>query len=304
MIDKAVPISPRSTDESSPLLDRPRQFSGQSRENSNDTGNNSSLSSSTNTQNTSSTSNTNSSVAQFDGDFSGATASEINIARRKKRVEELEDLERREAAQALRARERDLEMRTRELEMERERLKTFTIGSNSSGGTPLQTNNTRANTTSNTVTSVRGRAQHSYSMTNLVQPHERFSGDGLVLTRPITQYGEPLSASPMTMSPSNTSSNASTNQAQPRQQTKDKDKSKGWIKRLSMPVSAVGNAFSSSDSKKAGIVASGPGSPYGAGAGIGNDFDPFTKHYPFERDSTGGISNIAPRPRKLSFGRR
>ncbi|THH08911.1 hypothetical protein EW145_g2368, partial [Phellinidium pouzarii] len=105
-----APLSPRNTSQISPTTDRARQVSGSNE-----------IPSSPITR-----------TAQGVGHSSIPTASEFDFARRRRRVEELEDLERREQAQALRAREREIEVRARELERERERLRT--LGSPSTSG--------------------------------------------------------------------------------------------------------------------------------------------------------------------------
>ncbi|KAL5525506.1 hypothetical protein ACEPAG_6842 [Sanghuangporus baumii] len=267
----SAPLSPRDTSQVSPTSDRLRQVSGPSNGRDNSTGSIQQLNESDEI------------TAQ-----PGPTTSEIDIMRRRRRIEELEDLERREQAQALRAREREIEMQTKALDRERERLRTLNVASpaNSSGAI------------------VRGHPQYSYSMVNLVQSH---SGAGEPLTRPVSHYGEPLAISTSPSSSSSTSNPPSRPDhapycgcqvcsasqysnpnphvqivAEPRVQ---KEKPKGWIRRLSMPV--VGNAFTSSDPKKA----------YAPGAGIAGGSLTY-----LEQDSTGGISNV--RPRKISFGRR
>ncbi|KAL5526300.1 hypothetical protein ACEPAF_8023 [Sanghuangporus sanghuang] len=267
----SAPLSPRDTGQVSPTFDRPRQVSGPNNGRDNSTGSTQQLNES------------DEATAQ-----PGPTASEIDIMRRRRRIEELEDLERREQAQALRAREREIEMQTKALERERERLHTLNAAS------PAKSNGAI----------VRGHPQHSYSMVNLVPSH---SGAGEPLTRPVSHYGEPLAISTSPSSSSSTSNPPSRPDhapycgcqvcsasqynnpnphvqivAQPRVQ---KEKPKGWIRRLSMPV--VGNAFTSSDPKKM----------YAPGASIAGGSLAY-----LEQDSTGGISNV--RPRKISFGRR
>ncbi|TDL25824.1 hypothetical protein BD410DRAFT_826407 [Rickenella mellea] len=99
------------------------------------------------------------------------------------------------------------------------------------------------------------------------------------------------------------------------------EKPKGWMRRLSMPV---GNAFSL-DSRKSGGVGGGGGvSPISPGGGVGGSLGALGRgsgsrqglmapplengklaaRRSFEQDATGGISNVAARTRKISFGRR
>ncbi|EJD07114.1 uncharacterized protein FOMMEDRAFT_165721 [Fomitiporia mediterranea MF3/22] len=278
----ARPLSPRNTGQVSPTTDRPRQASGPTalRDNNSSTG----------------TVIVNQVPTSADA---GATPSEIDLARRRRRIEELEELERREQAQALRAREREIEMQTKELERERERLRALGIATSSSSGSG----------------GVRTHQQHSYSMVNLV-PSRSGGGGGEVPVRPTSQYGEPIALSASQSTSSSSNSNPSTRpdhapycgcqtcsasqysnppshvQAAP-QPRMQREKPKGWMRRLSMPV--VSNAFSSSDSKK----------PYGIGPGVAGGGKTGGPAPYFEADSTGGISNVNPgRQRKLSFGRR
>lgn len=276
-----APLSPRDTGQFSPITDRSRQVSGANSDRDDNphasAGRSSSGAAATN---------------------AGSTPSEIDISRRRRRIEELEDLERREQAQLLRAHEREVEMRTKELARERERLRVLgtTSVSNSDAG----------------PAAVRTHPQHSYSMVNLVPSR---SGNGETPARPISQYGEPLA---LTASPS-TSSSASNPPLRPdhapycgcqacsasqysdshphvqvaAQPRTPKEKPKGWIRRLSMPV--VANAFSSPDYKKA----------YGVSAGIAGGPQTGGPLPYFEPDSTGGIGNVHNgRARKISFGRR
>ncbi|KAI5118106.1 hypothetical protein M0805_005213 [Coniferiporia weirii] len=283
-----VPLSPRYTGQRSPTTDRIRQVSGP--------------------QSSRDDAPSSPTTGAIQGMTPAPTSSEFDLTRRRQRIEELEDLERREQAQALRAREREVEQRVRELERERLRLRTL-------GATPS------SGSAATPIAAVRSHPQYSHSMTNLVAPRSNSSGD--LLVRPVSQHGEPLA---LALSASQSSS-SSTSIPQPRsdhapfcgcytcsaaqygaqpnstqappQTRPEREKPRGWMRRLSMPV--VSNAFSasSSDSKKT----------YGSGTGVSASGrtsyaaeGPFPR---FEQDGTGGISNVNnARPRKLSFGRR
>lgn len=254
----------------------------------------------------------------------GQTKSEIDIMRRRKRLEELEDLDRREQAIALKAREREIEMRSQALQREGERIRAMNAAQPSNGPPPGR------------AMSIRQHAQHSYSMTNLAVPRSSADVDFTPAgQRPTTTYGDP-SAVPPQMSASQSSSSDSSTQyrnstARPRTHSgtnipninnqfshiqvipnpmPQKEKNKGgWMRRLSMP------AFSS-ESKKIPVsgspyalgtgIAGGPGTTpsSGAGAGVGNGYNAGSGLQGFEHDATGGIGHVIARPRKLSIGRR
>lgn len=206
---------------------------------------------------------------------------------------------------ALKAREREIDIRSQALERERDRIHALNAAGVGASGK---------------ASAVRQHNQHSYSMTNLAVPRTSANTMDPTPTRPVTQYGDPaalaLSASQSTSSsdsagarPRTHSGTGNVNNAgqfshvqvvpTPRQQ-KEKAKS-GWMRRLSMP--AVSAAFSS-DTKKT------PGPGYGVGAGIGGGpgtapgYGYSAGVQGFERDATGGISNVLARPRKLSLGKR
>ena len=223
---------------------------------------------------------------------------------RRRRIAELEELERREQAHVLRLRERELEQRTFEIQREREQLQEYRA-------------RPRVNSVVNGVKGTvqlpaRPHSQYSYSTTNLPNPRTPTATEAP--SRPVSQYGE--LAPPMQPQASASSSSVSiprppqdhapycgcyacsaaqysaAPRAQPQPTTDAKpEKPKGWIRRLSMPV---GNAFTSDPKSNKGIS--------NKGIGLLPD-DPMLRMKPsFERDATGGISNV--RPRKLSFGRR
>lgn len=228
---------------------------------------------------------------------------EDEITARRRRIQELEELERREQAHALRLRERELEHQAFEIQRERERLQGY-------GG--------RVNSTTTGVNGVgslpaRPHSQYSYSTTNLTNPRGPTATE--IPARPVSHYGELMppahsqaSASSSSVSIPRPSADHAPycgcyacsaaqysvpSQTQPQSSAVAKtEKSKGWIRRLSMPV---GNAFSSDSKSNRGIA-------YNKSNG-GLPDDAVLKMKPsFERDATGGISNV--RPRKLSFGRR
>lgn len=230
---------------------------------------------------------------------------EDEITARRRRIQELEELERREQAHALRLRERELEHQAFEIQRERERLQGY-------GGRP------RVNSTTTGVIGVgslpaRPHSQYSYSTTHLPNPRGPTATE--IPSRPVSQYGELMppahsqaSASSSSVSIPRPSADHAPycgcyacsaaqysvpSQAQPQSSAAAKtEKPKGWIRRLSMPV---GNAFSSDSKSNKGIV-------YNKGNVVLPDDGVLKMKPSFERDATGGISNV--RPRKLSFGRR
>ena len=184
-----------------------------------------------------------------------------DIALRRQRIAELEELELREQELELRRREREIELRAKALEEERARIYTYNARRPDSG---YGSDATRSGMTDRlsmsqqsdaySSSSARPRyAQHAYSSAALDPPRP---------LRPSSSQASSQPASPVYGSATdNPSYSAAPLHARPVPQPAQMrpEKPKGWIRRLSMPV--MGNAFSL-DSKK-GIssagIAGGPG---------------------------------------------
>ncbi|KAF9816639.1 hypothetical protein IEO21_03944 [Rhodonia placenta] len=198
-----------------------------------------------------------------------------NIALRRRRLEELEDLELREQELELRIKEREIARRSKELEFERARLYNAQspdsgYGSDSSPGSIMNRLAQRPYGDRSPPSPVVPRPRHpshSYSSGNLQPPTMRPSSSQ-TSSQPSSPLYQPNDHAPYcgceTCSASKyrmRDSSPSARDARPLQPplTLRPEKPKGWIRRLSMPV--MGNAFSL-DSKKnlssAGI-AGGPG---------------------------------------------
>ena len=110
-----------------------------------------------------------------------------------------------------------------------------------------------------------------------------------------SRYGQTKSSDPPPQDPP---------QSPPSPTNSRQERPKGWMRRLSMPV--VGNAFSSDSKKGAQRPSNTLNGKIGQGL-LGPLEDGRLSTKPsFERDATGGISNVPPasRSRKLSFNRR
>ena len=242
---------------------------------------------------------------------SSITPDNVDYVRRRERYLELEELE-------LREREREIGLRA--IELERDRARLFNVRS----ATALTASLTQANL----APTQRPFPHYSYSATNLlpgnntpdfrngpdaysprsdellsklstpVAPplktrstdHAEFCG---CYTCSILQYRTPAPVpKPHDMRP-----------PEPPPSHLRPEKPRGsWMRRLSMPV--VSAAFSNSSG-------SGSGPAVDSKKGVKNvvnmvvpSEDGVLVRRSFECDASGGISNVAPRPRKLSFGRR
>ncbi|KAI0346312.1 hypothetical protein BDW22DRAFT_1405206 [Trametopsis cervina] len=196
--------------------------------------------------------------------------SDDDIARRRQRIRELEEMELREQEHELRLQQREIEHRSRELEKDRQRLinsRTYRTESPPVNHSVHRLANPSATNLSDSSSSspVPSRPPFTSSSTQPAPPMgQRFPSQQSTSSQPsspslyhpndhpdtcgcevcsVTKYNRP-SVSPMASSQNlrtpegpNTTSN-----------TYRSEKPKGWIRRLSMPVMA--NAFSSSDSKK------------------------------------------------------
>lgn len=173
-----------------------------------------------------------------------------DLAHRRQRIEEMEDLERREHALELRAREREFNVCQRErAETLRSRALDGYASDTSRSNRPLfaaHRQQSQASLQSQPRTPTLS-SNYSYSTTSLLPPGPSSPGSPAMqrvkkdVHRPdcqcpactVARYAE----KPLT--------------THPRPQGREKSKG-GWMRRLSMPV--VGNAFSSSESKKVAIV--------------------------------------------------
>lgn len=169
------------------------------------------------------------------------------LARRRQRIEELEELERRERAFERRARERELEA------FQRERAETLRGRVDGDAGDSSRPNHT--------LPPLRPRSQvfqqshvpahsllsgRSYSTTSLLPP-----GPSSPATSAVQRATNDLHL-PGCQCPACTIASYAERPLTTRLRPQEREKSKGgWMRRLSMPV--VSNAFSS-DSKKAGAI--------------------------------------------------
>jgi len=175
------------------------------------------------------------------------------LARRRQRIEELEELERRERAFELRARERELEA------FQRERAETLRGRVDGDAGDPSRPNHT--------LPPLRPRSQvfqqshvpahsllsgRSYSTTSLLPP-----GPSAPATSAVQRATNDLHL-PGCQCPACTIASYAERPLTTRLRPQEREKSKGgWMRRLSMPV--VSNAFSSDTKKAGGISGKGAG---------------------------------------------
>ena len=221
------------------------------------------------------------------------------IAVRRQRIEELEELELREREHELRMKEREIEQRARELERERFQLLTarggrtdgyVNDGTRATGGPRLSTTE-RPN-----LNNLQSRYPSSYSQsaTHLVPPSSSASSQA-PSRQPSSQPSSPASQ-PADHAPycgcevcsaskykSRDSAASPRHPVEPPIQLRPEKPKGGWIRRLSMPV--MGNAFSL-DSKK-------NGSPVGIAGGTGyrNSMAYVEEDGRLQTDITGGIRN-------------
>jgi hypothetical protein len=169
-----------------------------------------------------------------------------DLARRRQRIEELEELERREHALELRAREREFTARQRErAQTSRSRALDGYASDSSRSNQPLFSHKqqSQASLQSQPHTPTLS-SNYSYSTTSLLPPGP--SGPA----NPAMQRVKKDAHLPDCQCPACTIARYAEKPltAQPRPQGREKSKG-GWMRRLSMPV--VGNAFSSESKKLA-----------------------------------------------------
>lgn len=169
------------------------------------------------------------------------------LARRRLRIEELEELERRERALELRARERELET------LQRERGETMRgrvdgdVGDSSPPNYTLSPLRPRSQVFQQSKVPAHSLLSgRSYSTTSLLPP-----GPSAPTTSAVQQTINDMHL-PNCQCPACTIASYAERPLTTRLRPQEREKSKGgWMRRLSMPV--VGNAFSS-DTKKAGAI--------------------------------------------------
>ncbi|KAI9056795.1 hypothetical protein FKP32DRAFT_1585055 [Trametes sanguinea] len=228
------------------------------------------------------------------------TPTSEEIALRRQRIEELEELELREREHELRMKEREIEQRALELERERQQLMTARSGRNDgdrSDGSRAVDAGRRVSTTQRpaleTVTSARYPSAYSQSATNLVPPPSS-SGTGVrhPSSQPSSPGAQPSNHAPYCGCESCSASKYGSRDAGQRRDSRalepplnlrpEKPRG-GWIRRLSMPV--VSNAFSLDSKKNAGNVG------VTGGSGYRNSLAFAQEDGRLYTDMTGGIRN-------------
>ncbi|TFK79935.1 hypothetical protein K466DRAFT_504748 [Polyporus arcularius HHB13444] len=220
------------------------------------------------------------------------------IALRRQRIEELEELELREREHELRMKERDIEQRARELERERVQLLNARGGGGRTEGYvndgTRATGGPRVSTTQRpTIDTLQSRypSSYSHSVTHLVPP----SSSQAPSRQPSSQPSSPASQQPTDHASccgceACSASKYRTTPSSPRDMRPPEppimlrpEKPKGWIRRLSMPV--MGNAFSL-DSKKNGSNTALAGGGYRNSLAFAEEDGRL-----LQTDITGGIRN-------------
>ncbi|TBU52736.1 hypothetical protein BD310DRAFT_831621 [Dichomitus squalens] len=222
------------------------------------------------------------------------------IALRRQRIEELEELELREREHDLRMKEREIEQRARELERERLHLLNargvrhdgyISDGSRATSGPRIST--TQRPTSIETSPGSRYPSSYSQSTTHLVPPvSQQTSSSRTGSSQPSSPASQPADHAPYCGCESCSASKYKSRDVPsprdlrppepPIQLRPDKPKG-GWIRRLSMPV--IPNAFSL-DSKKGGVgIAGGPAAGYRGSMAFADEDGRL------RTDLTGGIRN-------------
>ncbi len=220
------------------------------------------------------------------------------IALRRQRIEELEELELREREHELRMKEREIEQRARELERERVQLLNARGGGGRTEGYvndgTRATGGPRVSTTQRpTIDTLQSRypSSYSHSVTHLVPP----SSSQAPSRQPSSQPSSPASQQPTDHASccgceACSASKYRTTPSSPRDMRPPEppimlrpEKPKGWIRRLSMPV--MGNAFSL-DSKKNGSNTALAGGGYRNSLAFAEEDGRL-----LQTDITGGIRN-------------
>ncbi|KAI0364323.1 hypothetical protein BV20DRAFT_974598 [Pilatotrama ljubarskyi] len=201
-----------------------------------------------------------------------ATPTPDEIALRRQRIEELEELELRERDLELRMKEREIEQRARELERERQQLLTARSGRSdgyTSDGSRGAIGPGVSATQRPAIDTLQSRYPSSYSQStsNLVPPPQGMSSRH-PSSQPSSPAAQPADHAPYCGCESCSASKYKTRDVLPRRDSRptepplnlrpEKPRG-GWIRRLSMPV--VSNAFSLDSKKNANNVgiAGGPG---------------------------------------------
>ncbi|KAI0759588.1 hypothetical protein BD413DRAFT_596358 [Trametes elegans] len=225
------------------------------------------------------------------------------IALRRQRIEELEELELREREHELRMKEREIESRAREIERERQQILTARGGRNdgyasdSSRGAVGARTSTTQRPTVHTLPGSRYPSSYSQSATNLVPPSSaQVLSSRQPSSQPSTPIAQPEDHAPYCGCESCSASKYKSRDAFPRRDSRpteppphlrpEKPKG-GWIRRLSMPV--VSNAFSLDSKKNASNVGIAGG--HGHGHGYRNSLAFTEEDGRLHTDVTGGIRN-------------
>ncbi|KAI0353783.1 hypothetical protein OH77DRAFT_1512591 [Trametes cingulata] len=225
-----------------------------------------------------------------------STPTPEEIALRRQRIEELEELELRERDLELRMKEREIEQRARELEKERQQLLTarsgrtdgyVSDGSRGAVGPRISTTQRPA------LDALQSRYPSSYSQStsNLVPPPQGMSSRQ-PSSQPSSPSAQPADHAPYCGCESCSASKYKTRDVLPRRDSRptepplnlrpEKPRG-GWIRRLSMPV--VSNAFSLDSKKNASNVG------IAGGPGYRNSLAFAEEDGRLATDMTGGIRN-------------
>lgn len=203
--------------------------------------------------------------------------SDEDIARRRQRIRDMEELELQEQEHQLRVEERELEQRSRDLERDRQRLYSARSYRNDSRNvSQLQTNNSSTtNLFESPATSPTSASRHPYASGSTQLPfpaNKRYTNHQNPVSQPSSPMYNPTadhaeSCGCETCSAANYASPKRIPSSQnlrppesPVYRSDKTDKAKGWIRRLSMPV--MSNAFGSSETKK-GISNTSNAPPHG-----------------------------------------
>ena len=227
------------------------------------------------------------------------TPSTEEIALRRQRIEELEELELREREHELRMREREIEQRARELERERLQLLNArgvrndgytSDGTRATGGRRVSTTQ---RPTIETLPGSRYPSSYSQSTTHLVPPvSQQTSSSRTGSSQPSSPASQPADHAPYCGCESCSASKYKSREVpsprdlrppEPPIQLRPEKPKGGWIRRLSMPV--IPNAFSL-ESKKGGVgIAGGPAAGYRSSMAFADEDGRL------HTDLTGGIRN-------------
>lgn len=244
------------------------------------------------------------SASRYSAASSTPTMDEIAIRRR--RIEELEDLELRERDYELRMKEREIEQRARELERERLNLMNARDTRNDGyvGAGTRVASGPRLSTTRPSMDAMPGSrypSSYSQSATHLVPPasSQASTSSRTGSSQPSSPASQPTDHAPYCGCEACSASKYKGREGpapsprdlrppEPLIQLRPEKPKGGWIRRLSMPV--IPNAFSL-DSKKGGAGIAGHGAGTGAGYRNSLAFAEEDGRLHLHTDLTGGIRN-------------